>query len=161
MRARHSLTYSFTHLPPPTHTQRLPPGYRDLIEFFGRYPGLVKWTGIPLLLYFNAGSLDVAHMFTLWLPLRLSILRVTITRHARAPSSLTTTVMVVSSFSFSLTFGISRWRKSVKKMGLSAQQFKGAVKNYRKACTYTCMYVHLTHTLPTLLIPHLHLHRRW
>ena len=38
--------------------------------------------------------------------------------------------------------------KSVKKMGLSAQQFKGAVKNYRKACTYTCMY-----TSPT---PYLH-----
>ena len=49
----------------PSHTQRLPPGYRDLIEFFSRYPGLVKWTGIPLLLYFNAGSLDVAPMFTL------------------------------------------------------------------------------------------------
>merc|ERR1719198_1129756 len=38
--------------------KRLPPGYRDLIEFFSRYPGLVKWTGIPLLLYFNAGSGD-------------------------------------------------------------------------------------------------------
>ena len=59
MRARHSLT----HLP--SHTHRLPPGYRDLIEFFSRYPGLVKWTGIPLLLYFNAGILDAAPMFTL------------------------------------------------------------------------------------------------
>merc|ERR1719198_1812105 len=45
--------------------KRLPPGYRDLIQFFSHYPGLVKWTGIPLLLYFNAGSLDAAPMFTL------------------------------------------------------------------------------------------------
>ena len=59
MRLTHSLTF------PHTHTHRLPPGYRDLIEFFSRYPGLVKWTGIPLLLYFNAGSLDAAPMFTL------------------------------------------------------------------------------------------------
>ena len=58
-----TITHSLTHFP--SHTQRLPPGYRDLIEFFSRYPGLVKWTGIPLLLYFNAGSLDVAPMFTL------------------------------------------------------------------------------------------------
>ena len=60
-------THSLTHLP--SHTHRLPPGYRDLIEFFSRYPGLVKWTGIPLLLYFNACSLDAAPMFTLRLPL--------------------------------------------------------------------------------------------
>ena len=52
-----------THFP--SHTQRLPPGYRDLIEFFSRYPGLVKWTGTALLLYFNAGSLDAAPMSTL------------------------------------------------------------------------------------------------
>ena len=50
----HTLTHSLTH----SHSQRLPPGYRDLIEFFSRYPGLVKWTGVPLLLYFNTGSLD-------------------------------------------------------------------------------------------------------
>ena len=59
----HSLTHLLTHLI--SHTQRLPPGYRDLIEFFSHYPGLVKWTGIPLLLYFNAGSLDDTPMFTL------------------------------------------------------------------------------------------------
>ena len=47
------------------HTQRLPPGYRDLIEFFSRNPGLVKWTGTALLLYFNAGSLDDTSMFIL------------------------------------------------------------------------------------------------
>ena len=58
-----TLTHSLTHLT--SYTQRLPPGYRDLIEFFSHYPGLVKWTGIPLLLYFNAGSLDVAPIFTL------------------------------------------------------------------------------------------------
>ena len=41
------------------HTQRLPPGYRDLIQFFSHNPGLVKWTGTALLLYFNAGCLEV------------------------------------------------------------------------------------------------------
>ena len=46
-------THSLTHFP--SHTQRLPPGYRDLIEFFSRDPGLVKWTGTRLLLYFDAG----------------------------------------------------------------------------------------------------------
>ena len=61
----HSLTHSLTHALSLPHTQRLPAGYRDLIEFFSRNPGLVKWTGIPLLLYFNAGSLDAAPMFTL------------------------------------------------------------------------------------------------
>ena len=50
------LTHSLTHFP--SHTQRLPSGYRDLIEFFSCNPGLVKWTGTALLLYFNAGSLD-------------------------------------------------------------------------------------------------------
>ena len=48
--------HSITHFL--SHTQRLPPGYRDLIQFFSRYPGLVKWTGASLLLYFNASSLD-------------------------------------------------------------------------------------------------------
>ena len=61
-------THSLTHSPSLTHTHRLPPGYRDLIEFFSRYPGLVKWTGIPLLLYFNAGSLDVALTRTTFAP---------------------------------------------------------------------------------------------
>ena len=51
---------TLTHFP--CHTQRLPPGYRDLIEFFSRNPGLVKWTGTALLLYFNAGYLDAAVM---------------------------------------------------------------------------------------------------
>ena len=67
-----SLTYvhdtrALTHLASHTHTHthRLPPDYHDLIQFFSRYPGLVKWTGKPLLLYFNAGSLDVATIFTL------------------------------------------------------------------------------------------------
>ena len=100
----HSLTHSLTRFPTP-HTHRLPPGYRDLIEFFSRNPGLVKWTGIPLLLYFNAGSLDAAPMLTLRLPL----LRLTITPHPRAPSTLTTTVMIVSTLSISLTFGF--WRR--------------------------------------------------
>ena len=59
----HAPTQSLTHFA--SHTQRLPPGYRDLIEFFSRNPGLVKWTGTALLLYFNAGSLDAAPMFTL------------------------------------------------------------------------------------------------
>ena len=57
------LTHSLTRFP--SHTHRLPPGYRDLIEFFSRNPGLVKWTGTALLLYFNTGSLDVGPMFTL------------------------------------------------------------------------------------------------
>merc|ERR1712048_1101026 len=30
--------------------KRLPPGYRNLIQFFSRNPGLVKWTGTALLL---------------------------------------------------------------------------------------------------------------
>ena len=50
----HRPTHSLTS--PPIH--RLPPGYRDLIQFFSRYPGLVKWTGTALSLYFNAGSLN-------------------------------------------------------------------------------------------------------
>ena len=37
----------------------------ELIEFFSRNPGLVKWTGTALLLYFNTGSLDGTPMFTL------------------------------------------------------------------------------------------------
>ena len=47
---------SLSHFP--SHPHRLPPDYRDLIQFFSRNPGLVKWTGTALLLYFNAGSLD-------------------------------------------------------------------------------------------------------
>ena len=57
------LTHSHSHSL--THTHRLPPGYRDLIQFFYHNPGLIKWTGRALLLYFNAGSLDAARMFTL------------------------------------------------------------------------------------------------
>ena len=106
MTLAHSLTWPHTHTH--THTHRLPPDYHDLIQFFSRYPGLVKWTGKPLLLYFNAGSLDVATIFTLWPTLRLPLLRLTITPHSRAPSTLTKTVMSVS-FSISLTFGF--WRR--------------------------------------------------
>ena len=57
MTLTHSYTHSFTHSLTPT--QRLPPGYRDLIEFFSHNPGLVKWTGTALLLYFKTDCLEV------------------------------------------------------------------------------------------------------
>jgi len=41
-----------------SEVQKLPPGYRDLMQFFHHNPGRVTWTGRALLLYFNAGSLD-------------------------------------------------------------------------------------------------------
>ena len=57
-RTHHAPTQSLTHSLSLPHTCRLPPGYRDLIEFFSHNPGLVKWTGTALLLYFNGASLD-------------------------------------------------------------------------------------------------------
>ena len=54
-------THSLTHFPSHSHshTQRIPPGHRDLVKFLSRNPGLVKWTRTALLLlYSNAGFLS-------------------------------------------------------------------------------------------------------